>query len=238
MLSPSSEPEQCVPPCRTAQGECEIMKSRVGLLWLAMAGTVVAPAALAQDAPASPRPMPANDPGTWLGPDDYPPDALAAHAEGAVGFALSVDASGSVTGCTIAVSSGSGALDQQTCHLLMARAKFNAVAAGAAPRSFSSRLRWVLPAQAPAPASVPPLEVPSGTSTSMGAAELAVGSDGLVKACAPFDHPYVNVAAPPDLCSSFPVGSRYGRPTVHAGKPVRRRVRIQMTIDTSLIPGS
>jgi len=193
----------------------------------------LSPAASAQDTPQ--RPTPANDPGTWIGAVDYPVDALTAHAQGAVGFTLTIDPSGAVTGCKIASSSGSQSLDQQTCHLLIQRARFDVVAPGTAPRSFSSRLRWVLPAQAPVE---PPMEVPSQPTNSIGAAELTVGSDGLVKACAPFEHPYLNVAAPPDLCSSFPVGSRYSRPTVHAGKPVRRRVRIQMTIDTGLIPGA
>ena len=211
------------------------MTGSVHRLCLVVCGAALVSTASAQDTP--PRPTPANDPGTWIGAVDYPAEALVAHAQGAVGFTLSIDPGGTVTSCTIASSSGSEALDKQTCSLLMQRARFNAVAPGGATRSFSSRLRWVLPVQAAAPTGLPPLEVPSQT-TSMGAAELTVGSDGIITACAPFDHPYVNVAAPPDLCSSFPIGSRYSRPTVHGGKPVRRRVRIQMTVETGLIPGA
>ena len=202
--------------------------------------TAIVSGASAQNVGAPARPVPVTNPGTWIGPEDYPAAALVARAQGAVGFTLKIDAAGAPTDCSIVSSSGSTSLDEQTCRLLRERARFDPAADGSATRSFSSRLHWVLPAQAPAQAvsNLPPMEVPSQTTTSNGAAELTVGSDGIVKKCEPFDHPYMNVAAPPDLCSSFPVGARYGPPAVHSGKPVRRRIRIQMTIESGIIPGN
>ncbi|HEX5182937.1 MAG TPA: energy transducer TonB [Allosphingosinicella sp.] len=63
-------------------------------------------------------------PGGYLTSEDYPKDALAAHASGRVTVRLNVDASGIPAGCAVVESSGNDSLDQTTCRLLVARARF------------------------------------------------------------------------------------------------------------------
>jgi protein TonB len=80
--------------------------------------------------------------------DDYPPSAVRAGAQGTVGFTLDVAADGHVTGCAIESSSGSTVLDNQTCRLLIARARFTpARDSKGHPTSDTvhNRIRWVLP---------------------------------------------------------------------------------------------
>ena len=56
--------------------------------------------------------------------DDYPPEAQMADEQGTVDVLVKVDESGKVADCTIQGSSGSAALDSQTCSLFWLRAKF------------------------------------------------------------------------------------------------------------------
>ncbi len=101
-----------------------------------------------------PRPTPLGNPGVWITVLDYPASSEAGREEGVTGFQLAVDQSGSVTGCTVIASSGFPALDQQTCTILMLRARFNPAtdAAGTAiAGTFRSRVRWMLPVDEPVP---------------------------------------------------------------------------------------
>src|SRR3954454_6408112 len=54
----------------------------------------------------------------------YPPRALAAHEEGAVGFKVTIDKKGTVTGCQVTHTSGYSLLDQETCTLITLHAEF------------------------------------------------------------------------------------------------------------------
>ena len=56
--------------------------------------------------------------------DDYPADALDLNQQGSVGVLARVDPRGAVSDCTITSSSGSPALDAQTCRIVWLRAKF------------------------------------------------------------------------------------------------------------------
>jgi TonB family protein len=56
--------------------------------------------------------------------DDYPAVAMRNREEGMVGFRLDVGANGRVSNCTITQSSASASLDNATCRLLTARARF------------------------------------------------------------------------------------------------------------------
>ena len=56
--------------------------------------------------------------------DDYPAQAQLADEQGTVGVLVKVDASGRVADCAVEFSSGSAALDAQTCRLFWLRAKF------------------------------------------------------------------------------------------------------------------
>lgn len=112
-------------------------------------------------APPSPPPpsvpMPAKmlqplNPGSWVTNDDYPPAALRGGMAGQVRFTLSVDTNGVPTDCTITGSSGFPLLDETSCTLLKARARFNPAedAKGRRiPATYSNRFRWEIPKDEP-----------------------------------------------------------------------------------------
>lgn len=118
--------------------------------------------ALAQESPA-PRPTPIGNPGDWIPPNAYPPPARASAEEGRVTFTLDVDETGRAVDCKVTMSSGSPLLDETTCALMSANARFTP------PRDkknrpiasqWSSSVRWKLetaPAPAPAAAVAPPV---------------------------------------------------------------------------------
>jgi TonB family protein len=95
------------------------------------------------------RPLrPRTSPATWLTDDDYPEASLKNKEFGIVEFRLEIDPRGNLAACRILVSSGFWRLDQQTCAIMMKRARFKA-ARGAAgepiPATFQSRFSWLLP---------------------------------------------------------------------------------------------
>ena len=55
----------------------------------------------------------------------YPPRAIKAREEGAVGFVVTIDAKGAVTQCQVTKSSGHPLLDQETCNIITLHAEFN-----------------------------------------------------------------------------------------------------------------
>ena len=57
--------------------------------------------------------------------DDYPPEALRKHEQGTAVVELTIDDQGRPKACRIVKSSGYKLLDDQTCDLIMSRAKFN-----------------------------------------------------------------------------------------------------------------
>ena len=56
--------------------------------------------------------------------DDYPAAAIRRDETGSVRARLAIGANGNVTGCSVVESSGSSTLDQKTCQILKARARF------------------------------------------------------------------------------------------------------------------
>jgi TonB family protein len=92
---------------------------------------------------------PAIDPGTWIGPGDYPKAALRAGAAGVTGFVLQVGPDGRVKDCFVTQTSGNDGLDAATCALLGDRARFTpALDAQGQPTtgSYRSSVRWQIPA--------------------------------------------------------------------------------------------
>jgi TonB family protein len=182
-------------------------------------------------------PVPVTNPGGWFSNDDYPPEALRARLSGPVAFRIDVDAAGAPTGCTVTTSSNAQLLDDATCALMLQRARFNpAVDAAGKPvaSSWSNRIRWQVPATTPAAPPPPvPIELPNGAQSKIGASDVTVNADGIIEACRQLPRPYQNVSAPPDICAMYPVGTRFGPPTVRNGHPQRRRVQITITtVDT------
>jgi periplasmic protein TonB len=79
--------------------------------------------------------------------DDYPPSAMDNNEQGTVHVVLTIGTSGRVTGCSVSSSSGSRTLDQTTCRILSARAKFSpAQDANGNPieSTFSQSITWRL----------------------------------------------------------------------------------------------
>ena len=105
---------------------------------------LVAGTAQAQDsATVGDRPQPIGSPGSWVTMADYPVSALRAHQEGVVEFALDIGAAGRPERCTIIGSSGTPALDEAACTVLMARAAFKPLQPGTASQ-YRSRVAWRL----------------------------------------------------------------------------------------------
>lgn len=86
--------------------------------------------------------------GRWITNNDYPSWAKARGLEGITGFRLSVDPTGVVSGCEVIQSSGHPMLDELTCPLLLARAKFTPALDGSGKPvadTYSNRVRWQPP---------------------------------------------------------------------------------------------
>jgi TonB family protein len=77
----------------------------------------------------------------------YPPRAIKAHEEGAVGFLVTIDAKGAVTQCQVTHSSGHPLLDQETCNLITLHAEFNPQSglSGSQVRTREGLITWKLP---------------------------------------------------------------------------------------------
>lgn len=120
---------------------------------LALAGALLAGEAAAWQGSKTVAPARAKANLTSLfGDQDYPPAALAAGEEGAVGFTLEVAANGRVAGCTITQSSGSAELDDTTCRLISSRARFTPALdsdGATVADKVSGKIIWKLPAAPP-----------------------------------------------------------------------------------------
>jgi TonB family protein len=77
----------------------------------------------------------------------YPPRAIKAREEGAVGFRVTIDAKGAVTGCEVTHSSGHPLLDQETCKIITLNAEFQPEAglSGSQVRTREGMIAWKLP---------------------------------------------------------------------------------------------
>jgi TonB family protein len=85
---------------------------------------------------------------SYLSDADYPAEAARNGQEGTVGFQLSIRPDGLVSGCRIVSSSTYRALDDATCRLMRARARFapaHDAAGNAIADTVTSRIRWMLP---------------------------------------------------------------------------------------------
>jgi TonB family protein len=61
---------------------------------------------------------------SWFTGDDYPLEAMKSSLEGSVDFEVDVDVSGKPTACRVTKSSGHQILDDATCNIVMAKARF------------------------------------------------------------------------------------------------------------------
>lgn len=84
----------------------------------------------------------------WVTTEDYRPRWIMEGLAGRAGFALSIDAAGKVTGCTITRSTGHAALDGATCDLLTKRARFDAArdtTGKPVAGSYTGTVTWQIP---------------------------------------------------------------------------------------------
>lgn len=91
---------------------------------------------------------PKNNPGRWVTTEDYSRRWIMEEMTGTAKFALSIDASGRVTGCTITRSTGHAALDSATCALVAKRARFDAARDGSGKPvagSYTGVITWTIP---------------------------------------------------------------------------------------------
>jgi periplasmic protein TonB len=81
----------------------------------------------------------------------YPPRALAAREEGAVGFKVTFDGKGAVTECQVTHTSGHPLLDQETCNLVTLHAEFKPEPGGSVSqlRTRDGVIAWKLPSSGP-----------------------------------------------------------------------------------------
>jgi len=104
--------------------------------------------------PVSP-PKPLSNIGGWLSPDDYPSAAFQENRQGTTVFKLTIDTAGRVDACRIVESSGHADLDETSCRVVSARARFTSAqdAAGkVVPGYYSNRFRWIIRQDALPPA--------------------------------------------------------------------------------------
>jgi periplasmic protein TonB len=86
--------------------------------------------------------------------DDYPARALRGEEEGRVAYRIRIGPDGRVSQCDIRVSSGSAALDDTTCRIVRARARFAPARDSqghAVPDAREGEVFWRLPRPEPAP---------------------------------------------------------------------------------------
>jgi protein TonB len=80
--------------------------------------------------------------------DDYPQDAIRNEQQGTTAVRLTIDGGGRVSACSVTGSSGSSSLDNATCRILRARARFTPAkdqSGNPISDTTSARIRWVLP---------------------------------------------------------------------------------------------
>ncbi|WP_174273525.1 energy transducer TonB [Sphingomonas bacterium] len=87
----------------------------------------------------------------WVTVKDYPVEAVLAQAEGIAAFALTIDANGLPEDCRITKSAGSKLLDDQTCAIMLIRARFRPPTdrkGRIVPATYRQSIRWRLPPNA------------------------------------------------------------------------------------------
>jgi TonB family protein len=90
----------------------------------------------------------------------YPPRAIAAREEGAVGFKVSLDSKGLVAGCEVTHSSGYPRLDDETCQIIALHAQFkpDPNISSSQVRTHEGLIAWKLPTSSAALAAPKPVE--------------------------------------------------------------------------------
>lgn len=173
---------------------------------------------------AASSPTPTGNPGDWVTSEDYPATALREGQEGVTAFLLNIDKNGVPVKCTISSSSGAATLDQATCDLLIARARFTpARDTNGKPLvgSYSNKINWRIP-ESDGSFRLPPLPFRQVTT-------FTINTDGSASDCVATinDKPM-----PEQHCATQILSRRYPIQRDSAGNPVRKKMRMAMTFET------
>lgn len=114
----------------------------------ALIAMLAAVPATGKNVPRVAKPPQPRNLGRWFGADNYPPSAIRAGEQGRVVAIVSIDATGRPTACRIDISTGSSALDEKTCDIVLTSGEFDP-ARDPRGRAIASEMpmpvRWVLP---------------------------------------------------------------------------------------------
>lgn len=182
------------------------------------------------------RPVPVGSPAEWITPDDCPPSAIRAGAEGRVVTTLGVDRAGKVTSCAVQTSSGNAALDAATCAVMTTRGVFTPAkdAAGTAvTSSYDMPVRWSMPTDV-----APVVEVTESTRLNSDAViELRLDGDGKVIGCRLLEAVLPSYAdSAGNACEEFQVGTQMGPALRRNGKPVASTMVHRLTTRVTTAP--
>lgn len=84
----------------------------------------------------------------WIGPNDYPPSALQAGAQGTTVILWAIGTDGRASDCRTVVTSGDGDMDKAACHAILQRGRYTPALDAAGKPMISHRTRkvnWILP---------------------------------------------------------------------------------------------
>lgn len=169
------------------------------------------------------------DPGEWFGPDQYPKDALSAGRQGRVVVNISIDLTGTATGCTIEISSGTTSLDKATCDIALAHAVFDpAIDNNGKPTTavFKLPVNWLIPDKIPA------VEANAANLHAGYEAQIVADEEGMGVTCRTISR----TGDAPDPCANFKPGSRVGRPYIRDGRRVGSTAMITSTSTITIDP--
>ncbi|RYF38168.1 MAG: energy transducer TonB [Cytophagaceae bacterium] len=208
---------------RSAYGKGMAMR-RILVLTVFAATSLVSNSAFASDAQAngnSQPPMPLGSPGDWVMPSDYPLIARMNAHIGVTAFKLRIDANGVPSACEITESSSHALLDEATCSLISARARFApAKDEDGQPVAsvYPNRVRWVLPN----------LPADTGDNSRTMTIEADVSSSGVIERCRLIQKDELIFRNAPDPCPQW-LGTQAIKP-----QPNQKMPRVKMRIKTSL----
>jgi TonB family protein len=92
--------------------------------------------------------VPLSAPVSWISTDDDPADALRMNEQGKVRISLAIGADGVPSACHVDESSGSAALDERSCAILMERARFQPprdARGQPVEATYTRSIRWQIP---------------------------------------------------------------------------------------------
>lgn len=122
-----------------------------------MSGIVLV--ALAGAAIIYPGPTPIGDPARWIGPSDYPADAIFERKQGVSVVEVTVDPTGHAVRCRVPVGSGSVSLDKAACAAVAGRGLWQPTidqSGGPIFAIYRQRVTWMLPGPRPKSPGVQP----------------------------------------------------------------------------------